>query len=313
MKGPLASNQARLCLPGTAAHDPPSFMLPPKPLRRILTGLAAAVAGFGMSQAAPIAVSSYTYDTMQPNNWTDPGNVKLTDGVIPTVTFWSDAGDAGFYPGWPQITFDLGASHNLGSVDLSYWADTTTVFGPQNDNGDRLTISVSDDNITNTTLALGTHSNIVAVYSGDVNNNSSISSALNPAQVVNPGAPAKLAFTTQPGGGQPGAALVSQPVVTVQDAFGMTNFQKFAFGLDPTSASSLNPVTPLVGNQFTYTWYAASNLNYTVECSTDLAGWAPAITTELIGTPNASGVQIVTLTVSDAPANGKLFVWVSAE
>ena len=94
---------------------------------------------------------------------------------------------------------------------------------------------------------------------------------------------------------------------------GLTNFQKFAFGLDPTSASSINPVTPLIGNQFTYTRYAASGLAYTVESSTDLAEWAPAITTELIGDANASGVQTVTVTVSDSPVNGKLFVRVHAE
>jgi len=95
---------------------------------------------------------------------------------------------------------------------------------------------------------------------------------------------------------------------------GMTNFQKFAFGLDPTSASSINPVTPLVGNQFTYTRYAASGLSYTVESSTDLAEWAPATTLETIGTPDPiTGVQTVTVTVSDTPLNGKLFVRVSAE
>ena len=97
------------------------------------------------------------------------------------------------------------------------------------------------------------------------------------------------------------------------DGDGMTNFQEFAFGLDPTSGASVNPVTPLIGNQFTYTRYATSGLAYTVESSTDLAEWAPAITTELIGDANSSGVQTVTVTVSDTPANGKLFVRVHAE
>ena len=97
------------------------------------------------------------------------------------------------------------------------------------------------------------------------------------------------------------------------DGDGLTNFQEFAFGLDPTSGASINPVTPLIGDQFTYTRYATSGLEYTVECSTDLSVWAPAITTELIGEPNASGVQTVTVTVSDQPLNGKLFVRVKAQ
>ena len=97
------------------------------------------------------------------------------------------------------------------------------------------------------------------------------------------------------------------------DGDGMTNQQEFAFGLDPTTGASANPVTPLIGTHFTYTRYAASNLGYTVEFSTDLAGWDPAITTELIGDPDANGVQTVTVTVSDTPVDGKLFVRVRAE
>ncbi|MBU6326179.1 MAG: DUF642 domain-containing protein [Verrucomicrobia bacterium] len=71
-------------------------------------------------------------------------------------------------------------------------------------------------------LAVGTHANIVASYEGDSTYAGSVSSALDPAQVVTAGAPVELAFTTQPGGGQPGAALDPQPVVTVRDAFGNT-------------------------------------------------------------------------------------------
>ncbi len=97
------------------------------------------------------------------------------------------------------------------------------------------------------------------------------------------------------------------------DGDGMTNQQEFAFGLDPTSGTSVNPVTPLVGTKFTYTRYANSGLNYTVEYSTDLTGWAPATTLESIGDPDAKGVQTVTVTVSDTPVDGKLFVRVRAE
>ena len=100
------------------------------------------------------------------------------------------------------------------------------------------------------------------------------------------------------------------------DGDGMTNFQEFAFGLDPTTGASCNPITqqldPATGI-FKYTRYADSGLAYTVESSTDLAGWAPATTLESIGDPDANGVQTVTVTVSDSPLNGKLFVRVRAE
>ena len=97
------------------------------------------------------------------------------------------------------------------------------------------------------------------------------------------------------------------------DGDGITNFQEFAFGLDPTTGASCNPATPLIGNQFTYTRYADSGLDYTVEYSTDLAGWDTAATTESIGEANANGVQIVTVTVDNPPVDGKLFVRVRAE
>jgi len=98
------------------------------------------------------------------------------------------------------------------------------------------------------------------------------------------------------------------------DGDGLTNFQEFAFGLDPTAGASCNPVTPLIGNQFTYTRYKDSGLNYTVEFSTDLAGWAKAASTDDGGsTPDANGVQIVTVKVTNEPLNGKLFVRVRAE
>ena len=98
------------------------------------------------------------------------------------------------------------------------------------------------------------------------------------------------------------------------DGDGLTNLQEFAFGLDPTTGASVNPVTPLVGTQFTYTRYATSGLDYTVEYSTDLAVWDTAATTDDGGsTPDANGVQTVTVTVTNAPVDGKLFVRVHAQ
>jgi autotransporter-associated beta strand protein len=97
------------------------------------------------------------------------------------------------------------------------------------------------------------------------------------------------------------------------DGDGMSNFDEFAFGLDPTTGASGNPVTPLHGTQFTYTRWADSSLAYIVESSTDLAGWSAAASTELIGAPDAKGVQIVTVTVTNVPMDGKLFVRVKAQ
>ena len=80
------------------------------------------------------------------------------------------------------------------------------------------------------------------------------------------------------------------------------------------TGASCNPITPLIGNQFTYTRYADSGLNYTVEFSTDLQGWNTAASTDDGGsTPDANGVQIVTVKVTNEPLNGKLFVRVRAE
>ena len=96
----------------------------------------------------------------------------------------------------------------------------------------------------------------------------------------------------------------------------MSNQQEYAFGLDPTKGSSVNPiVAPFdkASGQFSYTRRATSGLDYSVEYSTDLAVWETAATTELPGDPDANGVQIVTVTVSNEPVDGKLFVRVRAE
>ena len=97
------------------------------------------------------------------------------------------------------------------------------------------------------------------------------------------------------------------------DGDGLDNQQEYAFGLDPTKGSSVNPCSPLLGTQFSYTRRASSGLDYTVEYSTDLATWNPATATQVSGTPDPNGVQIVTVTVSNAPVDGKLFVRVQAQ
>ncbi|MEI6655875.1 MAG: DUF2341 domain-containing protein, partial [Verrucomicrobiota bacterium] len=100
------------------------------------------------------------------------------------------------------------------------------------------------------------------------------------------------------------------------DHDGLTNQQEFAFGLKPTDASSCNPVTqpldPATG-RFQYTRRAGSGLAYQVLTSIDLGAWAldTGATEENITT--IGNIQTVTVHVSTAPANGKLFIRVQAQ
>jgi hypothetical protein len=98
------------------------------------------------------------------------------------------------------------------------------------------------------------------------------------------------------------------------DQDGLSNFQEFAFGLDPTTGASVNPITPLLGTQFSYTKWADSGLTYKVYYSTNLSDW---IWDEFAGqsaaAPDGNGVSVVTVTLAAAaPVNGKLFVRVQA-
>ena len=95
---------------------------------------------------------------------------------------------------------------------------------------------------------------------------------------------------------------------------GMSNFEKYAFGLDPTSGASINPIVsplaPATGN-FQYTRRGTSGLVYTVYTSTDLATWHTGGATEVAVTTE-SDVETVTINVTTPSQNGRLFVRVGA-
>jgi len=102
------------------------------------------------------------------------------------------------------------------------------------------------------------------------------------------------------------------------DGDGLSNQQEYAFGLDPTKGSSVNPITAglsATDGQFSYTRRATSGLTYTVEFSTDLSAWYPATLSEpeSASTPDSNGVQTVTVKVSNPAVDGKLFVRVQAQ
>ena len=100
------------------------------------------------------------------------------------------------------------------------------------------------------------------------------------------------------------------------DGDGMTNQQEYAFGLDPTTGASVNPITqPLdkASGRFQYTRRVGTGLAYQTLTSANLGTWAlDAGATELAVTTNGD-IQTVTVHVSTAPVNGKLFVRVRAE
>jgi len=101
------------------------------------------------------------------------------------------------------------------------------------------------------------------------------------------------------------------------DHDGQSNFQEFAFGLDPTKGSSVNPISVPYNkttHKFSYTRLAASGLAYTVWTSTNLQAWSgPAAVTESVGAPNGAGVVTVEVTLTSPPAGNALFVRVKAE
>jgi fibronectin-binding autotransporter adhesin len=101
------------------------------------------------------------------------------------------------------------------------------------------------------------------------------------------------------------------------DGDGMSNFEEYAFGLNPTLGSSVNPITqqldPVTGN-FQYTRRAtpaATGITYTVLTSTTLGAWATGGATETGFTTNGN-IQTVTVNVTTPPVAGKLFVRVAA-
>ena len=96
----------------------------------------------------------------------------------------------------------------------------------------------------------------------------------------------------------------------------MTNQEEFAFGLDPTTGSSVDPITrqlDKVTGIFKYKRTKGSGLTYKVYYSTNLSGWTlDAAATQSPATAVA-GIETVTVTLAAAvPRGDKLFVRVEA-
>ncbi len=85
------------------------------------------------------------------------------------------------------------------------------------------------------------------------------------------------------------------------DGDGQTNRQEYAFGLNPTSGSSVNPITvPLNKSAGTFSYtrrdQALTGLTYTVWTSTDLATWT--VDAGAVQTPGAPAANVETVAVT---------------
>jgi autotransporter-associated beta strand protein len=105
------------------------------------------------------------------------------------------------------------------------------------------------------------------------------------------------------------------------DNDGLTNFEEYAFGLDPTGGSSVNPITsPLNKDAKTFSYQRRDNgltgLTYTVWYSTDLSTWSEDTGADQPdGTPDVNDVETINVTLSSLPGNplpAKLFIQVRA-
>ena len=98
------------------------------------------------------------------------------------------------------------------------------------------------------------------------------------------------------------------------DGDGKTNQDEFAFGLDPTTGSSVNPITQqLAGGVFKYTRSKDSGLTYKVYYSTTLSGWTLDASATQSPAAAVAGIETVTVTLAAAaPSDGKLVVRVEA-
>ena len=139
-------------------------------------------------------------------------------------------------------------------------------------------------------------------------------------------------LTLSSGGGDYDTWMAGYPAITSPadklptadpDRDGQTNRQEYAFGLNPSSAASVSPITVPLNKTtgiFTYTRRATpatTGLGYTIQTSTTMAaaGWTADVSAVQTVISTANNVQTVQVTLSAAKplAAPKLFVRVLAQ
>jgi hypothetical protein len=102
------------------------------------------------------------------------------------------------------------------------------------------------------------------------------------------------------------------------DSDGVKNFSEFAFGLDPTDGSSVNPILAQVtktAGTFSYQRRADTGLTYRILTSTDLLAWPEDETAaQAAGPVDGNGNETVVVTLTGAPLTAtRFFVRVAAD
>jgi len=108
---------------------------------------------------------------------------------------------------------------------------------------------------------------------------------------ITPGAPSKLAFTSQPGGASAGSSLVPQPVVTIQDASGNRVSTSSAVTLAVTAGTGTAGAALSCGGTGTTVSAVAGTATFT-GCSVDRAGTAYTLTASSPGLSSAVSTAI---------------------
>ena len=260
--------------------------------------------------------TSQTIDYVEDNYWNgSAGNLLTGSNAISVLTF------SGVVIG-PPAPISLSATPGSGQVALTWTAPTGatgysvkrsgTSGGPYTLIGTATGTTFTDTAVTNGATYYYVTSAVTNVSSSAGEGADSNQASATPLD----GFALWIDGLNWSGFVNPDKSLTGDP-----DHDGLTNFEEYAFGLDPTKGASANPIKVQLDKtsaSFTYTRRAtpaSTGLVYTVWTSPDLATWSNTAYLATEGTlTTANGVETVPVTLSGGPPSApKLFVRVAAE
>ncbi len=278
---------------GTVADSPATLALPTAGTDTVASLV---IDGVAMPSGVYGATGSIL-PVIETNAITGQGTITVSaSAAATTTTLTSNANPANL---GATVTFTATVASGSGTpTGTVNFLDGVTNIGSGTLNGSGVAT------LATSVLAAGSHS-ITASYAGVASFASSTSSPL--AQVIRTDYEAWAASFV---------GFTDNASTADQDKDGLVNQQEYAFGLNPTSGSSVSPITGglATNGSFIYTRRATSGLSYKVFTSTTLGAWTlDSGATQTPGAPDGNGVQSVAVTLTAAPVGGKLFVRVAAD